>query len=191
MPPPTLAQRVRKVLPLAVPFEGVCFRNVRPGFATPQQILSAEGSFRYGGRYNFRNTLTVLYLSCDIHTCLEETTRSLRVSGLEVAEALPRTVIGIQVRLSRVLDLTNPRIRHRLGVIKRELVETDWEFIQNVLGEESLTQQLGRFARDAGLEALLVPSAALPRTGKNLDIFPDRLLPTSSLHVVNVGLLTL
>jgi RES domain-containing protein len=177
-------------LPLAIPFEGVCFRNVRQKFATPQQILSAEGSFLKGGRYNFRETFAVLYLSCDIHTCLEETTQSFRVHGLEVAEALPRTVVGIQVRLSQVLDLTNPRIRHRLGVTKRELVETDWKSFQS-LGQEALTQQLGRFARDAGFEALLVPSAALPRTGKNLDIFPDCLLPTSSLHAMNVGLLTL
>jgi len=54
---------------------------------------------------------------------------------------------------------------------------------QNVDTSEAFTQQLGRLARDAGFEAILVPSAVT--RGKNLDVFPDRLLPGSSLKIIN------
>lgn len=48
----------------------------------------------------------------------------------------------------------------------------------------TLTQELGRLAREAGFEALLVPSAATP--GTNLVLFPDRLDPASSVHLLAV-----
>lgn len=81
-------------------------------------IISGKGSITYGGRFNFIGKFEVLYLSCDIHTSIEETTKSQLHSGFE---------------------------------------------------------------------AILVPSAVM--RGKNLDVFPDRLLEGSYLKVVNRNLL--
>lgn len=179
----SLDEQMRNALEWAAPFSGVCFRNVSQKFANAQDILSAQGSLHAGGRFNFMNIFEVLYLSCDLHTCVEETTKSARLPEMELANVLPRTLIGIEVMLSRVLDLTDATIRRRLRITKKSLIADDWEKFQNVDIQEAFTQQIGRLAREAGFEAILVPSAVT--RGKNLDIFPDRLLPGSSLKVIN------
>jgi RES domain-containing protein len=188
MPKLTLEQKVSRAITHPVPFigvgrpYGVCFRNVKQKFANQHDILSAEGSLLAGGRYNFVGMFGVLYLACDPHTCIEEVARVTRVGGFRASENFPRTFIGIKVRLSKVLDLTDSRMRRSLGVNKTLLVATDWELIQ-AGGHEAPTQALGRFARAAGFEAILTPSAAWP--GNNLNIFPDNILPSSVLSLVN------
>ena len=171
---------------LAAPFSGVCFRNVAQRFATRRDVPSAQGSVLSGGRYNFRATYPVLYLSCDIHTCVEEATKSFTQAGASVAQALPRTIIGVEVHLARVLDLTDLSVLRLLGITRLRLIRTDWVTSQDIDGREAVTQKIGRLARDAGLEAVLAPSAALPRTGKNLCVFTDQLLPISLLRAINV-----
>ena len=171
---------------LAAPFSGVCFRNVAQHFATRRDVLSTQGSVLSGGRYNFHGTYPTLYLSCDIHTCVEETTKSFTQAGTAVAQALPRTIIGVEIHLARVLDLTAPPVLRLLGVTRLRLIRTDWVTSQDVNGREAFTQEIGRLAREAGMEAVITPSAALPRTGRNLCIFPDQLLAGSLLRAINV-----
>lgn len=114
----------------------------------------------------------------------EETTKSFGLDGLSVAQTLPRTIIGIKVTLSQVLDLSHSAVRRRLGITRASLVGTDWEMSQNVHGREGLTQEVGRLVRNAGFEAIPVPSAATDQ-GRNLAIFPDRLRSNSTLSLVN------
>jgi RES domain-containing protein len=182
MPALSLEQKIRRAIKHAVPFEGVCFRSVKQRFANQQDILSAQGSLFTGGRYNLAGAFGILYLACDPHTCLEEVTRTTTAGGFRAAESFPRTFIGIKVRLSKVLDLTNPRMRQRLGISKKLLVTTNWERIQDE-GREANTQALGRLAKAAGFEAILTPSAAW--NGNNLNIFPDNVLSSSALSLVN------
>lgn len=184
MPKLTLEQRIHKAVHLAVEFEGICFRNVSQRFANRRDFLSTARSLRTGGRFNLKGAFRVLYLSCDLHTCWEETTRAAHASVFDVAKLLPRTIVGVKVRLSRVLDLTDHKVRRRIGISKSILTETDWARIQNLNKEEAITQSIGRFAKDAGFEAILVPSAVWQ--GRNLDIFPDNLLPFSEVAVVNL-----
>jgi RES domain-containing protein len=172
-----------KAVRSAVPFNEDCFRNVQPKFAIKIEVSSARGSRIVGGRYNFKGTYEVLYLSCDPAHCLEETLKSHRSTKSSVATALPRTVVAFRVSLSRVLDLTDTRQRRRLGISNSVLVGTDWVRYQDVDQREAPTQRIGRLAREAGFEAILVPSAAVPG-GKNLNIFPDRVLP-SAYPVIN------
>jgi len=181
--PPILQEKIQKALLWAEPFANVCYRNVSLQYANRIDIISAQGSINAGGRFNFKGAFDVLYLSCDLHTCLEETTKSLQRPGLEIAMLLPCVVIGIEVKLRRILDLTNDVTRRKLGITKNSLIATDWEKSQNIFHQEAFTQQLGRLARDAGFEAILVPSAVM--RSKNLDVFPDRLLPGSSLKIIN------
>jgi hypothetical protein len=51
---------------------------------------------------------------------------------------------------------------------------------------ESWTQAIGRGSRQAGFEAILVPSAR-HRGGRNIVIFPDRLAAGSSLELLAPG----
>jgi len=187
--PAFLGDKIKDALQWAVPFSGVCFRNVSLQYANRQDIISAQGSINAGGRFNLKGAFDILYLSCDLHACLEETTKSLQRPGFEVAMLLPCTIVGIEVKLSLVLDLTKGVTRRKLGITKKSLIADDWEKRQNVDNQEAYTQQIGRLAREAGFEAILIPSAVT--RGKNLDIFPDRLLLGSSLKVVNRHLLPL
>jgi hypothetical protein len=63
-----------------------------------------------------------------------------------------------------------------------ELLEEDWKGIQ-AAGEESWTQVIGRGSREAGFEAILVPSARHAR-GKNIVIFTDRLAAGSRVTLL-------
>ena len=183
----SLQQRVTDTLPQAIPFQDACFRNVSQHFANTRDIRSAKVSFITGGRYNHKGVFEALYLSCDIHTCLEETTKSTQRDGFEVARSLPRTIIAFSVKLQTVLDLTNPAVLNKINVSRSKLMKTDWEYVQEVEGKEAITQQIGRFARQAGFEAIIVPSAVAK--GCNLVIFPDKLQSHSYFKVLNRRLL--
>jgi RES domain-containing protein len=180
----TIERKINNSLHRAITFNGVCFRVVSQRYATQHNACSTQGSVIAGGRFNFKNTFGVLYLSLDPHTCLDEKTHAAAQISLDaVAKLLPVTTISIEVKISRVLDLTDSHLRKTLGISKKILTDTDWEHIQEVLQREAITQSIGRFARDANFEAILVPSGV--SRGKNLDIFPDRLLSTSFLTLVN------
>ncbi|MEO7719635.1 MAG: RES family NAD+ phosphorylase [Capsulimonas sp.] len=183
----SLQQRVADTLPQAILFQDACFRNVSQHFANTRDIRSAKGSFITGGRYNHKGLFEALYLSCDIHTCLEETTKSTQRDGFEVARSLPRTIVAFSVKLQTVLDLTNSTVLHDINLSRSKLIKTDWEYLQEVEGKEALTQQIARFARECGFEAVLVPSAVTK--GHNLVIFPDKLQAHSYFKVLNRRLL--
>jgi RES domain-containing protein len=65
------------------------------------------------------------------------------------------------------------------------LLDEDWEAIQ-ASGKESWTQAIGRGCREAGFEAIVVPSAR-HRSGKNIVVFPDRLAAGSALRLLAPG----
>jgi RES domain-containing protein len=180
-----LHQRMLKVLNLASSFQGlVGFRNVGQPYANSHDALSTKGSFEYGGRYNVAKDFGVLYLSCDLHTCVGELERAARREGVEVAEKLPRTVMGIKVKLTKVLDLTDARVLRRLG-LSRKILSTDW-VKENNEGRDAPTQVIGRAAKNIGFEALLVPSESWH--GMNLNLLDDGNLVDRVL-VVNCALL--
>ena len=177
--------RLRSLLPLAVPFDEICFRSVRPKYANEHGVLSPAGSLMGGGRYNRVDTFGALYLSCDPHTCLEECIRTMENTSYQIADLLPRTTVGIAVRLDRVLNLTDDGILNRLNITQADLLRPGWRAVQRS-GREAFTQRLGRLAREAGFQALLVPSAA-QRGGKNLIVFTDN-VPDGALRPINLPL---
>lgn len=177
-----LQRRMSKALNRAVKFQGVGYRNVGQQFANRQDIVSTIGSLNWGGRYNVARNFGVLYLSCDLDTCLKELEHAARYEGVSIEEKLPRTVTGIKVQLLKVLDLTDTRVRKEIGIPKKILVETDWAK-ENRDGREAPTQMIGRLARDAGFDALLVPSARW--SGKNLNLLDDGKL-SSRVLVINL-----
>ena len=89
--------------------------------------------------------------------------------------------MALDASLASLADLTDGSARRILRVSRRRLRSEPWRRAADA-GREALTQAIGRAAFEAGLEALLVPSAA-NRAGANLVVFPERLRPDSRLAV--------
>jgi RES domain-containing protein len=94
----------------------------------------------------------------------------------------PLALVALKIKTKRLLDLTNKAIRRRIGFRVDELVQEDWSGIQDA-GLESWTQAIGRGCRVAGFEGLIVPSAST-QSGKNLVVFPDKLLSGSYIRIM-------
>src|SRR3990170_1105227 len=104
---------------------------------------SDQGALEYGGRYNPRREFGALYVSESPAACRAE---MLRRPGVRLQYWHAR----IKVRVAKAIDLTDPSTRDKLSILQEDLISSDW----------SLTQDLGRAARRAGFDALIVPSAA-------------------------------
>ncbi len=117
---------------------------------------SDQGALEHGGRYSPRREFGALYLSESPAACRTEMQRR--------PEVLVRYWHArIKVRVAKVLDLTDPSTRDKLGILQGDLISDDWGF----------TQDLGRAARRAGFDALVVPSAGGDH--HNLVVFKDLL----------------
>jgi RES domain-containing protein len=163
---------------------GVIFRSVPPRYAAPAALLSGEGAFRSGGRWNAPGVRAV-YGSLEPGLAADESFNALlQQFGWENRDVPPRMVVAIRCSLESVLDLTGPPplfTERELADLLRE----DWRRL-NAAGMESRSQALGRLAADLG-EGLRVPSRV--RSGQNLAIYPLRLRPGSKLEVLGQDLL--
>lgn len=67
------------------------------------------------------------------------------------------------IKIENVLDLTDPKVREKLGVTVDDLVVTG-------PGQYDVTHEIGRLAEEAGFNAVLAPSAR-NSGGDNLIVF--------------------
>jgi RES domain-containing protein len=81
-------------------------------------------------------------------------------------------LIPLNIRLQKVLDLTDPRIRNQLKIKLESIAHP---------ADHTVTWQIARISREAGLEGILAPSSA--GSGSILAIFMDRLLPLSKVVI--------
>ncbi|MBI4605036.1 MAG: RES family NAD+ phosphorylase [Planctomycetes bacterium] len=174
---------LRRCLQAARPFAGTIFRATGLRYANQHDLLTGAGAKRVGARWNPPGLFAAVYGSLDPNAAVVETIGTHRHYGIPPEQRMPLVLNAIQVRLRRVLDLTEGSIRRRLKVSGDSLVVTDWAASQQA-GTEAITQAMGRLAWQLGLEALLVPSARL-RGEKNLVLFPENLRPESTLEIVN------
>lgn len=163
------------------------FRASSPRFATKPNLTELQkasvGSFLRGGRFNRIGHFHVLYLSTDEETCLAEMKKYADRGSLPLKKPTPYTLAPWEVKLTKVLDLTDDEVRQKLQIDEDMICKTDWETLQNYYEIQASTQRLGEVARDSGFAALLTPSAA--RTGgKNLSVFVDNI--DGSHQVCNV-----
>jgi RES domain-containing protein len=143
-------------------------------YANLQDLLTGEGSRKAGGRWNPKGMRT-LYFSLDPETALDEVLSQHRSQNLPEVEATPMTLAGLRVKIRRLLDLTD-RTTRRLLKLTNVRIRAPWRPSQHA-GQEALTQAIGRLAQELGdLQGMLVPSVAR-RGGKNLVLFPGRLVP--------------
>ena len=134
-------------------------------------MASMAGSFERGGRYNVRDYFGCLYTCLDRHTLDLELARYYTVPpDCGFAEA------AIAVQLTSVLDLTSQSILKSLGLPTKMLIDQSYTF----------TQHAGACAWEAGIEGLIVPSAADPAK-RNLALLLDNQKPGWLIGVRSVS----
>ena len=158
------------------------FRSTGVKYANEGDMISGNGASYNGGRWNPRGILAI-YASLDPVTAVKESFQEFLKYGFSTASIKPRVMAGLELNVSAILDLTNPSIRKTIGFTYTELISEDWHAIQSE-GEEAWTQAIGRGAKTAGFEGLLVPSAR-NRRGVNVVIFPDNLRPKSTCKLMS------
>ena len=161
-------------------WKGVTFRSVLLEFATPEHIVSGDGSFRYGGRWNARRLFPVIHSSMQPGTAVDEAYQLATDFDLSPDDIKPRVTCGIHWELSSVIDLTIDGLPSWLEVAN--WLKEDFEKI-NDAGNETLCQAFGRAARNSGINGMFCPSARVPN-GINLVVFRDRLRKTDSMRIL-------
>jgi RES domain-containing protein len=161
----TLTTALQRIAPSE--FHGYTYRIIDDEFRSDP--LSGIGSVIKGGRYNAPRMFEALYSSDSRITALHEI--DALFGDVDVPHS-PELMLTLDVRLSRVLDLTDSALRDALGATHDELIAP---YLQDqLLSGEAPTQRFGRLAFGSNnFSALRVPSAARP-TAKNLVIFPAR-----------------
>lgn len=128
------------------PFSGEGWRHLGP----LHDPLSGEGARLHGGRFNAAGSFPVLYM-CRTRPCaVAELQRLGERHAIGVEGLLPRHLYRYDIRLDRVLDLTDADVRGDIGVGLEVLIGPDW----------TACQELGATAHALGAQAILSPSAA-------------------------------
>lgn len=178
----SLGERIANLAAKATEFHDEIYRSASPRYATSRDLVTGEGAKQFGGRWNPAG-IAAVYGSLTPQTALEETLAHAWYYGLPINTSMPRTFVSIQVELTQVLDLTVGSNRQSLGISEKRMLECDWR-AERAAGREPITQQVGRLAAMASLEAILVRSSA-ENSGFNLVVFPDNLQKTSRISVVS------
>lgn len=164
----------------ALSFEA--YRMVNPKYTKSADIVSGQGGLNAAGRWNLRGQFCCTYLSKEPETSLQEALAVPRRKNLPDAKALPRTMVCVDVAISKVLDLTDGKTRQRLQFGQDRIRDTTW-WLDNYGNTEAITQALGRAAFNLGYEGMITYSAADQPKGINFVIFPDNFQAGSSLIV--------
>jgi len=125
-----------------------------------------RGSWLHGARYNHKNYFGAVYTSLELTTAQAEVGRYFTVPpdcGFVTA--------SLTLDLSQVVDLTDSKRLRKISL----------------LGDNyAVCQEFGWRAWESGVEALLVPSAAVP-TAKNLVLFLDYQRPFWSIKLNSIS----
>lgn len=162
--------------------EGVFCRAVRSEYLRrrPPAPLHYHASAK-GARYTPRDGPAGLYLATDQPTAFAEIQDLAQGSSGRPLPLVPRdpvTLVSVDVKLDRVLDLTDSTVRRALR-ISGKAIAAEWRprMAAYRAGAEPmpLTQQIGEAAHLSGeVRGILYPSARWDG-GRNLVVFPDRL----------------
>ena len=115
-----------------------------------RQPLDAANPAVTTGRYHRTGGPGVWYASSSENGAWAELFRHHEPGGVSPLEVI-RRIGRARAKGLRVLDLTNARVRELLDVSESELTADDL----------TLCQEIADYARDAGFDAILAPSAAL------------------------------
>jgi RES domain-containing protein len=162
----SVVQKVDSLAPVA--YEGAAHRHIEPS----RNPLSGAGARINGGRWNPRDSFSVLYLGLTRATVDAEFERMARRMGRSTEDFLPRRFVAYTLRLASVLDLRPDSALADVGLSMADLASDDLV----------KCQQVGEAAHYLGLEGILAPSAT--SRGVVLAVFPDRLGGSSSILII-------
>ena len=174
------ASRIRQSSLRPKPWKGVTFRSVELEFATPEHVLSGQGSLLFGGRWNAPGLFPVIYSSTRPATALDEAFQLAADFELSPDDIKPRVTCGIEWALSSVIDLTVSGIPSWLELTV--WLKEDFQKI-NDGGAETLCQAFGRAARNSAIVGIFCPSIRVAK-GINLVVFLDRLDKKDMMRVL-------
>lgn len=139
-------------------WRGYAYRVTTLDYPRPRDLLTGQGSFLYGGRWNAPGAFRAVYGSTADVVAVQESRANAEYAGIPLPFRTPRLLVVVELALRKVLDLTAPEALDELSVTAEELRAEDWRKVQ-AEGFESFTQSLGRAAFESGATGLLVPSA--------------------------------
>jgi RES domain-containing protein len=172
-----LSQTIATLAISAPSFHGECFRCVSPKRSGAVDIFSGMGSKYASGRYHAKGKFTAVYASMQVQWAYDEYRNTARNNGVSESDLLPVTLAAARLKLSKVLDLTDPIIQSILQVTPHELIHSKW-----TSKSEAITQLIGRLANAAGYDGIKAPSAG-SRT--NIIILLDNVTDASAIDIVN------
>lgn len=139
---------------------GPAYRQCHPDHTDLDETLRASERFPF--RFNPAHEFGVLYVALEREIAVAELLRRAQLSGMLVQAYAPRVMLTLDVRLGKVLDLTDPEVRREWDITPDDLASDDY----------TRCQEVARVARREGYEAIRYPSAT--GGGENLAIFYDR-----------------
>ncbi len=164
-----------------VPVAQIFYRVVNYRYSS--EPLSTKGAELTGGRYNFKsrekNSFPCLYCGEEEFTASTEKFYKLRINN---QPRPPHTVVGVDVKLSRVLDLRTPDCCAQAGV-NWNAINEPWEYHQDILEIPAYSQMLGMMTHeDGGIEGIIFTSTKV-KASICIAIFTERMIVGSSLSV--------
>ncbi|WP_417738087.1 RES family NAD+ phosphorylase [Rosistilla oblonga] len=175
---------IQRLAKFAHAFAAPIYRSVSIRHSRSKDILSGEGSFRFGGRWNPPG-LRATYGALTPEVAMAETLAAARYHGLAAHTVMPRIFVAIHVQLSFVLDLTAANVQAAGRLRSSRFTHVDWRADVDK-GRMPATQAIGSAAAAIGLEAILVPPAAATK-GRNLVVFVDNLVGSSLVEVLSAN----
>lgn len=188
---PTLEQLTAcftKLVGDAQAFSGTTYRSCTPSYATETDLVTGEGSKLHGARWNPKG-IAVVYAADSPETAMAESLAHYRYFSIPVQSAMPRVFVAIALKLKCVVDLRESNVRQRLHVSNATMITIDWRN-EVKAGVLPVTQAIGQAAFAAGVEGIIVPSAA-QSDGFNVLVFPANLKKGSKIQVLNADSLGL
>lgn len=158
------------------------FRFVDPQYSSVDDMFAGKGASHANGRWLRKGKRLATYTATDPETALAESLAAGRYYGFPDESSAPLVFVTARVRLRRVIDLSDGKLRQRLQIAERTLLECDWRQC-NGDGEEAITQAWGWAFAKAGAEGIIAPSAAY-RGGSNVIVFPENLRRSDQLKVI-------
>jgi RES domain-containing protein len=156
---------------LLTAWSGAAYRVTTLDYPSPKSILSGEGSFMHGGRWNAPGSFRAVYGSTADVVAVAESRATADYAGFPYPFRTPRLLVTLELNLQRVLDLTAKESAGVFAEFSEELGREDWRKM-NDLGVETISQCLGRAVFEAGASGLLAPSAKVAG-GVNVIYMPE------------------
>lgn len=101
---------------LLQPWSGFCYRVTSLEYPGPRAILSGEGSFRNGGRWNAIGSFRTVYGSTEDTVAVQQSRATAEYYKLPYPFVRPRLLVAIEFRLARVLNFSRVEVRVQLGI---------------------------------------------------------------------------